>query len=350
MIPRTATATALALLLASPALALSDARVTRLADGQLEISWTAKTPVDVLVSDQPDAPRAAATLISRADADGRHNLAVPAGERRYFLLHEAGTRETLRTAERVLPYASASNFRDIGGYRAADGKHVRWGRIYRTGGQPLVNEADQASIARLNLANLVDLRSIEERRLAPSRLQNIRYNAVGYSMMALMAGVDPSQLKNGGAVYRGFPRLLAPQLALTFDRLLESDQPLAYNCSAGQDRTGFVTAMILSALGVSRADIIADYHLSTPSRRPENEMPKLDPALVASDPVARMFAGYQKPENARPEPLVDADGKAFLSYALEEIETRYGSIDAYLEKEAGLTPARREALKAAYLE
>jgi len=335
---------------ATPVLALSTARVERLGPDQVEVIWAADNPVDVYVSDTPDASPKAATLASRADADGRHRLDVPASERRYILLRDTKSGKTLRVAERVLPLASASNFRDIGGYQGAGGKHVRWGLIYRSGGQPLINEADQAAIARLNLANLIDLRSIEERRLAPSRIQRVRYNAVGYSMMALMSGIDVSQLKNGGAIYRGFPKLLAPQLALTFDRLLEDSGPLAYNCSAGQDRTGFVTAMILAALGVSRADIIADYHISTPSRRPENEMPKLDPALIASDPVARMFAGYQKPENARPEPLMDASGKAFLTDALEEIEARYSTIDSYLEQEAGLTPARRARLRTLYLE
>jgi protein-tyrosine phosphatase len=335
---------------ATPALALSNARVERLGSDQIEVRWEADNPVDVYVSATPDESRRTAIRVSPADADGRHSLTVPVTERRYILLHERKTGQTLRVAERVLPLASVSNFRDIGGYQGAGGKHVRWGLIYRSGGQPLVTPEDQAAIARLNLANLIDLRSSEERRLAPTRLQNIRYNAVGYSMMALLAGVDPSQITNGGALYRGMPRLLAPQLTLTFDRLLESDRPLAYNCSAGQDRTGFVSAMILSALGVSREDIIADYHLSTIYRRPENEMPKISPEMVATDPVARMFAGYQKPENAAPAPLMDETGKAFLDSAFEEIEARWGSVEAYLEAEAGLTPARRAQLRARYLE
>lgn len=340
----------LLLLAATPALALSDARVERLGPDRIEVRWQADNPVDVYVSEAPDASLKTSTLISKADADGRHALDVPASARRYLLLRDARTGQTLRVAERVLALETVSNFRDIGGYQGAGGKHVRWGQIYRSGGQPLVSKDDQAAIAGLKLANLIDLRSIEERRLAPSRIEGVRYNAVGYSMMALMAGVDPSQLKNGGAIYRGFPALLAPQLTLTFDRLLESDRPLAYNCSAGQDRTGFVTAMILSALGVSREDIIADYHLSTPSRRPENEMPKISTEMVANDPVARMFAGYQKPENAAPEPLMDETGKAFLASAFEEIDARWGSVDAYLQAEAGLTPARLKQLRARYLE
>jgi protein-tyrosine phosphatase len=339
----------LALLNAAPAFALGDARVERLDADTLLVRWTAARPVDVLISDTPDADVRTATMASAGDTDGEHRLSVPAGQRRYVLLKERGTRQQQRVAERLLPLEAGSNFRDIGGYPAAGGKHVRWGLIYRSAGQPLLTDADRAQIARLGLSNLVDLRSAEERRLAPTRIEQVRYNAVGYSMAALMPATR-QPVQNGSALYRGFPVLLAPHLRLVFDRLLNDRGALAYNCSAGQDRTGFVTAMILSALGVPRASIMADYTLSTVLRRPQFEMPRIDPALAASDPVARMFAAYQTPQAATPTPLVEADGTPFLSGAFAEIDAKYGSVDAYLEREAGLTPARRKALQAAYLE
>lgn len=345
---------AVALISASPALALTDAGVTRdgvTRDGDaLIVRWNSSRPVDVRISDAPDATASAASLVSPADADGQHRINAPAGQRLYVLLRERGTGQWLRVAERVLPLEAGSNFRDIGGYAGAGGRHVRWGLIYRSAGQPLLTPADQAQIAKLGLANLVDLRSAEERRLAPTRIQNIRYNAVGYSMAALMPAASATPIRNGSALYRGFPTLLAPHLRLVFDRLLNERGGLAYNCSAGQDRTGFVTAMILAALGVPRATIMADYTLSTELRRPEFEMPRIDPAVAASDPVARMFAGYQTPQAAKPTPLVEADGTPFLAGALAEITEKHGTIEAYLEREAGLTPARRKALQAAYLE
>lgn len=331
-----------------PALALDQASVERTADGQLRISWRSARPVDVLASDRPDSRPRDAKLVSAADADQVH--LEPAGNvRRYFLLRERGTGRTLRVAERLLPLEAGSNFRDIGGYRTDSGRHVRWGLIYRSAGQPLLSDGDRAMLATLGLGNLVDLRSSEERRLAPTRIDNVRYNAVGYSMTALMPpGGAP--VRNGSALYRGLPALLTPHLRLVFDRLLDERRPLAFNCSAGQDRTGFVTAMILAALGVPRETIVADYLLSTSYRRPQFEMPRLDPARVGDDPVARMFAAYQTPAAMTPTPLVEADGTPFLAGAFAEIEARYGSVDAYLEQAAGLTPARRKALRAFYLE
>lgn len=336
------------LLTAGPALALENASVTRTGPNALAISWAANGPVDVLVSTDPDATLQTASLVSKADADGRHSLEAGIRDRRYILLHDFKTGETRRVAERLLPLEQGSNFRDIGGYPAADGKHVRWGRLYRSGGQPLLTDEDVAEIQRLGLKSMVDLRSMEERQLAPSRVTGVPYTAIGYSMRALMP--TGTAIQNGGTVYRNFPDLLAPQLRLIVDRLLADDAPLAYNCSAGQDRTGFVTAMLLSALGVPRETILADYHLSTEYRRPENEMAKITPEQAAANPVAAMFARYQTPAAAKPTPLKDAQGRAFLESAFDEIEARYGSIDAYLEKAAGLTPATRALLRAKYLE
>ena len=121
--------------------------------------------------------------------------------------------------------------------------------------------------------------------------------------------------------------------------LLERDGPVAYNCSAGQDRTGFATALILSALGVPRDTIYADYHLSTTYRRPEWEMPKLDATQADSNPAVALFARYQSDPGYRtPKPLLTPDNKPLLAFAFEEIEAKYGSVEAYLDNDGNVTP------------
>jgi protein-tyrosine phosphatase len=138
---------------------------------------------------------------------------------------------------------------------------------------------------------------------------------------------------------------------MLFSELLQRDVPVAYICSAGQDRTGFTTAMILSALGVPRDVIMKDYLLSTTYRQPQFEMPPIDPAMQASNPVAKMFAMAQKdPKMTKAQPLVEADGTPFLAFAFREIDEKWGSVDAYLQAELGVGPAQIAALRAAYLE
>ena len=126
---------------------------------------------------------------------------------------------------------------------------------------------------------------------------------------------------------------------------------MVYNCSAGQDRTGFASALILRALGVPVETVMADYHLSTTYRRPQYEMPKLTPELIASNPGAAMYAQYQKdPKYLTPQPLKDSSGRGYLTFALEEIDRRWGSVAAYLQAEAGVGPTELARLKALYLE
>jgi protein-tyrosine phosphatase len=352
---RTAAPVALLLALASAASAeVAAPKVERAGPAALVVTWTDADPVDVYESDAPDVPLAGAKLVSEANRTGRFEVGAAPADRLYFLLKDRGDGKVVRVAERALPLEQGSNFRDLGGYPAADGKHVKWGRIFRSGGTPLLSEGDLAQIKALGLTEMVDLRSSEERVLAPSRIEGVRYQAVGYSMLKIMG---PGQAPTGMGdermhqVYRNFPTLLAPQLKVLFQGLLEGDGALEFNCSAGQDRTGFASAMILSALGVPREVILQDYHLSTTYRRPQYEMPRFDEATIAANPVAKIFAGYQQDPRARtPQPLFDSQQKPLLAFALEEVEAKWGSVDAYLAKEAGMGPAEIAKLRAMYLE
>jgi protein-tyrosine phosphatase len=322
----------------SPASArVTGADTSRAADGSLVLHWQSGGPVDVLVADKPGAAIRDAHLVSARDSDGSF-IDADAGKatRHYFLLRDRSDGTVTRIAERVLPLQQGSNFRDIGGYTGAGGKTVRWGLIYRSGATPMLTADDLAQIRALGLHDMIDLRSNEERVLAPTRIDGVSYAAVGYSMQAMTPG--GSSLRNGVALYHNFPKFFVPQLRIVFDRLKRNEGPLVYNCSAGQDRTGFTTAMVLSALGVSRDAIIRDYLLSTVYRRPRFEMPHIDLALYPDNAAAQMFARYQSaPGGDKPQPLIEADGTPFLAGAFAEIDGKWGSVDKYLKQEIGLS-------------
>jgi protein-tyrosine phosphatase len=331
---------------------IGNAHVERQSTGDLSIEWTDSDPVDVFVTDDPAAGIAQAKLLSGDDKDGRYTLPAAGVQRRYFLLRDASSKQVVTVAERLLPLERGSNFRDIGGYPGVDGKHVRWGLIYRSGASPMLTDADVAQVHALKLSQMVDLRSSEERVLAPTRIDGVPYVAVGYSMANLVKPTGGNvEIKNGGAIYRNFPTLLAPQLRIIFADLLSDKGAIAYNCSAGQDRTGFATAMILSALGTPRDVILQDYHLSTKYRQPINEMPKINLAAHPNEPVAALFAKYQDdPRGAVAQPLKEADGTAFLASAFDEIDKRWGSVDLYLEREIGVNKADIANLRRIYLQ
>lgn len=253
----------------------------------------------------------------------------------------------LQDSRRLLVLEQGSNFRDIGGYPAADGKHVRWGRIYRSGATAMLTDDDLAKIRALGLTDMVDLRSSEERVLAPTRIEGPRYAAVGYSMTEILrlSARGPS-----GDLYGNMPRMLKPQMRIVFDLLKRHEGPIAYNCSAGQDRTGFATAMVLTALGVPRETILADYHLSTADRQPRWEMPPINVEAFPGNAVAAVFARGAAAGDRKPAPLHDAQGKSLLLNSFAAIEKQYGSVEGYLETEIGVTSADIAALRATYLE
>ena len=351
---RTLTALAIPLMLISGAASakVTSEKVDRVSAEKVVVTWSDKAPVDVYVSESADATMATAKLVSRADADGTFESAVAPGARVYFLLKDTKDNTLVRVAERALPLDHGSNFRDLGGYETKDGKHVRWGKIFRSGGQPMLSEGDLATTHALGLKDLIDLRSSEERVLAPTRINGVRYTAVGYSMMDIAGpGGPPTQMSQVGEAYKRMPALLAPQIRDLFHALRANEGPIAYNCSAGQDRTGFATALILTALGVPRDTIYADYHLSTTYRNPAYEMPKINAAAYPENPTAQYFAKIQEDGRmSKPQPLYDSNKKPLLQYAFEEIEGRYGSVEAYLDKEIGVKPSDIAKLRAAYLE
>ena len=181
--------------------------------------------------------------IARVSKAKRVAVKLPVAERDYVIMQRAdGT--TVAVAERVLPLEQGSNFRDLGGYTTKDGRTVRWGKAFRSGAMPLLTDADYALLEQLRLGAVVDLRSLEEREVAPDLLDD-RTGALflsnDYSMKPLFAKMEAGSGEN---TYQGIEELLVPQLRAIFNRLLADDGAVVYHCSAGQDRTGIATALI----------------------------------------------------------------------------------------------------------
>ena len=248
---------------------VADVKVERLAADKVAIAWTGSAAVDVYMADKPDAGINGAKLVADDNKKGRVEVSVSPTARPYFYIVDSRDGAVSEVAERVLLLEQGSNFRDLGGYPAAGGKHVCWGMVFRSGGIPVLSDADLARIKLLKLTDMVDLRSSEERVVAPTRIEDVTYTAVGYSMQRLMGTQVKVDTANLGRTYRTMPALLAPQMRALFGKLVEDGTTVVYNCSAGQDRTGFATALLLSALGVPRGRPSATSSSATIiSRRP----------------------------------------------------------------------------------
>jgi protein-tyrosine phosphatase len=140
--------------------------------------------------------------------------------------------------------------------------------------------------------------------------------------------------------YKDAPFKFAGQYKRMLRLILDGQTPMIYNCSAGKDRTGVATALILTLLGVPRETVIEDYLLSNQYYKPE--MPK---AGEKEDP---MMAAFRRLPPDVIQALMGVE-RMYLEAAFEAIETREGGWDRYVREDLGLTAADQEKLKALLL-
>jgi protein-tyrosine phosphatase len=258
--------------------------------------------------------------------------------------------------DRLLPLAGGSNFRDMGGLFTADGREVRRGVLYRSGAMSSLTAADQAYLGDFGFRRVVDLRSTDERALYPNHWaaqQDIPVSAHDYDMLQFLSSMvdENGEPRSMAALYETMPESLQPQLRLFFSALLQAETPLVVNCSAGQDRTGLASALLLLTLGVPREVVVQDYLSSTRYRRPLAERGDVDLAAAAEDNAfARVMLRYGADQREPvAEPLLTAEGVPYLHYALETIARDYGSVAAYLEQALGVSAAEQDRLRGLYL-
>jgi protein-tyrosine phosphatase len=351
---------------ASPAFSDNGVQVSHSADSLYILRWTQGGPVDVFVSAEPDAKLSTMRLLARKDRRSTLQICIPDIKRPYFALRAADG-STYRTAERLLPLDGGSNFRDLGGYPGAGGKHVRWGVLYRSAALVKLSYADDDYLSTLRISAIVDLRSVDERQLSPTDWRakpGAQYMAVDYpgdAFFARLRGYDsPQRELVTERLYADLPLLLKQQYKAMFHELLAHKVPLIVSCSAGQDRTGIAAGLILSALGTPRALIYEDYLLSTQDRKPANEMADVDlQEHAATNAEARFLIGYRNYVEKtrghvdavpRTKPLMDSKGRPLLQDAFESIEAQYGSVAQYMDRALGVNSKDIAKLRALYLD
>lgn len=344
-------------LVAAPALAklAVTASVTAAAEREndrITLRWAGLTgPVQVYLLPNADASARAGKLLTAAANAESAVVDVPAGSRPYFLLRDKRGLE-VRVAERLLPLVGGSNFRDLGGYRGAGGRPVRWGQLYRSAVMSGLTPADFTTLSQLGIRTVCDFRANGERARdvvnwpvgGSPKILTRDYELDIKPMLAVFAGGSaptPEQARGAMAgFYRELPFQFAGQFKEMFAELLAGRAPLAFNCSAGKDRTGMAAVLILLALGVDREVAVADFLLSNRYYKPAALRPGERP-----DPTMAMFARLP-PGVAQAFMGVD---RSYIEAALAELDRR-GGADRYFASELGLGPAERMRLRSLYLQ
>ncbi|KOV60446.1 tyrosine-protein phosphatase [Streptomyces sp. MMG1121] len=276
----------------------------------------------------PPALAAAATPAPSATAPARPTGAVTTATVRHIALQ------------------GAVNVRDLGGYRTVDGHAIRYGQVFRADALNNLTAADVTSLSGLGLRTVVDLRTPQEVRgdgadRLPDGLAAVSrpVDVLGLyeTTAAVIGSKDPVKqqeaLGDGRAeqlmrdIYRTFVTDAASrgQFAATIRDIAASGQaPLLYHCTSGKDRTGWLSYLVLRAVGVPSATAEQDYLLSNTFRA--------DADRKAREGLKQ--AGYmQNPDLLVPLQEARTD---YLDTALDQVGQDYGGFYGYLTKGLGL--------------
>jgi protein-tyrosine phosphatase len=170
--------------------------------------------------------------------------------------------------DRWLPFDGLSNARDVGGLPLDGGGRVRQGVLLRTESLEALSASDVSRLTGLlGVRQVLDLRKDGE--------------VLRFGRGALhAAGVDTHRLSFIPEEGRGLPEIdddvdpvVQNYLTYLTDRgpnvvdgvrriAALSEGATVVHCAAGKDRTGVLVALALSAAGVTRDAVVADYALS----------------------------------------------------------------------------------------
>ena len=268
---------------------------------------------------------------------------------------------------RRLKLEGAYNVRDLGGYTTHDGRQTRWRTLLRADELHRLAPASQAVLIDYGIRTVIDLRSTAELERYPSVFADS--SQVAYHHQSLQGDVpmrdmpdfeatrDPvlvemmDEIANSPAGDEVTRRLQAVTLRTleSYGSRLDRRQPqisdilatlaapgglpAMFNCAAGTDRTGIISALVLGIAGVPTEIIAEDYSLSAQGIFERD---------IADGAVRESLGGDSTWQRYRQEFCPPDAMLKVLGY----LERRYGGVEGYVRK-IGLGEGEIEALRSA---
>jgi protein tyrosine/serine phosphatase len=168
----------------------------------------------------------------------------------------------------VLVWDGLLNVRDLGGHATVDGGHTRFGAVVRADSVRRLSDDGWRALVAYGIGTIVDLRFHSELAADPPRDLPVEVvhvpvfpepeshhwpeiDAIGHGAHDVAAGT--------GAVYLALLERGRPRFAEAIAAVAEAPGGgVVVHCTAGKDRTGLVSALLLRLAGVGRADAGVD--------------------------------------------------------------------------------------------
>ncbi|GAB2838015.1 tyrosine-protein phosphatase [Actinocorallia aurea] len=249
---------------------------------------------------------------------------------------------------RWIPLEGAVNVRDLGGLPTEDGGATRFGRVLRSDNLQDLTEADVTLLAgTIGIGHVLDLRTeAEVQREGPGPLK--RAGVAHHHLSLFSTSDDPKEVdvdavlpwqkrdarETSGdrsvAAYQGYLSDRADSVVAALRVMAHEEGGSIVHCAAGKDRTGVIAALALSAVGVTRAAVVADYALTS------ERLDAILRRLLASDTYRQSLSGRAKETH---EPRSDV-----MERFLSGLDTSHGGPLPWLNAH-GWTPTDTKALR-----
>ncbi|WP_194814930.1 tyrosine-protein phosphatase [Nocardia sp. XZ_19_385] len=226
--------------------------------------------------------------------------------------------------KRHIEFDRLHNFRDLGGYRSADGRTVAWGLLYRSDSLGKLRDNDWDRFLELGVDTVIDLRypwEIDARGRIPQperfRYANCSIEHRPYDQADIDPDIDPwryladrfAEVATDGVA----------EIRETLELIATAAGPAVFHCASGKDRTGLIAALLLSILEISEDQILADFALTERA-------------------TAHFITEWEaaNPDRVLRWPSYGRAPAEVMRLVLHDLTTTYGSARDYLTGTAGL--------------
>jgi len=171
----------------------------------------------------------------------------------------------LTRQQRLIPLETMCNVRDIGGYETQSSCFTKPHKYVRAATPEMITEEEKERLYQYGVRVIIDLRSEKETVEAPNRLKG--YKDIIYYHIdvfndpeAAVVPKDSIGFHDMGDLYLHMIDHLKGSFKRVFDIFVKHlDVCILYHCSAGKDRTGVVSGLLLDLAGCHHYDIVKDY-------------------------------------------------------------------------------------------
>ena len=178
-----------------------------------------------------------------------------------------------------------NNLRDLGGKKTSGNKTLKKGLFLRCAAPTDWNDSVKKQVMALKKPLIIDFRGVQEEKNNPSKipkefLSKRIHLPIEPKVSELLRGlnqIDKSNTTKIDEIFQNAYRKYTIENIQTFETFFDilfdnPDSTIMFHCTAGKDRTGFASALILSLFGVKKETLIDDYLLSNRTYKPTQKV------------------------------------------------------------------------------